>query len=257
MKVVILCGGYGTRLSEETTLKPKPMVEIGGAPILQHIMGIYSKFGFNDFVLALGYKGDYIKNFFLNYFSMNSDFTVDLHTGEISYQKRNHLPWKVNLIDTGLNTMTGGRLARLRNTLKNEENFMLTYGDGLCDINLDRLVSFHKEHNKIATVTSVRPVARFGEMSIENNQVESFTEKPQTSDGWINGGFFVFKNSIFDYLPNNDDLVLEKSPLESLARDKQLMAYKHDGFWHCMDTLRDKNYLESIKSRGNAPWERL
>ena len=254
MKTVILCGGLGTRLSEETVVKPKPMVEIGDRPILWHIMKNYSHYSYNSFVLALGYKGEKIKEYFLNYNNLSSDLTVNLKNGKVLKSQNNNDNWEVQMIDTGIKSMTGGRLHRLENLLKSEDRFMMTYGDGLGDIDIRKLVSFHKEHGKIATMVAVRPPARFGSMTFNENQVLEFKEKPQTGEGWINGGFFIFESEIFKYL-NGDETVLEADPLESLARDGQLMAFKHDGFWQCMDTLRDKIYLNKIFNEGKAPWK--
>ncbi len=253
MNVVILAGGFGTRLSEETVVKPKPMVEIGGKPILWHIMNIYSAYGFNEFIIALGYKGEMIKEYFLNYYYNQSDLIIDLKSGKVSAENNNFKDWVVHLVDTGLNSMTGGRLHRLKDRLKGE-TFMLTYGDGVSNVDLKKLVEFHEFHGKIATVTAVRPSARFGGMKFDGNNVIEFTEKPQTGEGWINGGFFVFEPAVFDYL-HGDDTVLEADPLENLAKDGQLMAYKHEGFWQCMDTLRDKKLLEELWESGNAPWK--
>jgi glucose-1-phosphate cytidylyltransferase len=254
MKVVLLCGGYGTRLGEETQLKPKPMVEIGGKPILWHIMKIFEKHDIQDFQLALGYKADIIKDYFLKYNSLNNDFSVNLKSGKIEFNDIINENWSINLIDTGLNTMTGGRLLRLKESLKNEETFMLTYGDGVSDIDLTKLLQFHKSHGKIATVTAVRPPVRFGELIINtNNKVEEFAEKPQAGKGWINGGFFVFNKEIFNYL-ENDSIMLEREPLEKLSQTGELMAYKHHGFWQCMDTIREKEILENLWSSNNAVW---
>jgi len=254
MKVVLLCGGYGTRLGEETQLKPKPMVEIGGKPILWHIMKIFEKHDIQDFQLALGYKADIIKDYFLKYNSLNNDFSVNLKSGKIEFNDIINENWSINLIDTGLNTMTGGRLLRLKESLKNEETFMLTYGDGVSNIDLTKLLQFHKYHGKIATVTAVRPPVRFGELIINtNNKVEEFAEKPQAGKGWINGGFFVFNKEIFNYL-ENDSIMLEREPLEKLSQTGELMAYKHHGFWQCMDTIREKEILENLWSSNNAVW---
>ncbi len=253
MKVVILCGGMGTRLSEETIVKPKPMVEIGNKPILWHIMNIYWVYGFKEFIIALGNKGEIIKQFFLNYYNFQSDLKISLETGEVSASKNCYRDWNVNLIDTGLNSMTGGRLHRLKDRLKGE-TFMLTYGDGVSNININNLLAFHKHHGKIATVVAVKPSARFGGMKFNSNKVIEFTEKPQTGEGWINGGFFIFEKGVFDYL-HGDDTVLEGDPLEKLSEDGQLMAYKHEGFWQCMDTLRDKQLLEKLWESGEAPWK--
>jgi glucose-1-phosphate cytidylyltransferase len=252
MKTVILCGGLGTRLSEETQIKPKPMVEIGGKPILYHVMKLYEKSGFKDFVLALGYKGEIIKDHFLNYHSRTSDFTVNLASGKVEFKNPTAENWNVSLIDTGASSLTGGRLLRLKGLLKNE-TFMLTYGDGVCDVNIESLVKFHKKHGKIATVTSVRPPARFGGMKIINHEVLDFKEKPQSGEGWINGGFFVFEPEVFKYL-RDDFTILEKSPLEQLAKDGELMAFEHKGYWQCMDTIRDKDNLQELWDSGNAPW---
>jgi glucose-1-phosphate cytidylyltransferase len=256
MKAVILAGGFGTRLSEETIVRPKPMVEIGGKPILWHIMNIYGAYGFNEFIIALGFKSEAIKGYFLNFFNLQNDLTILLKSGETMAAKNcyaNRTNWIVHLVETGFNTMTGGRLYRLKDRLK-EEAFLLTYGDGVSNVNIKRLVEFHKSHGKIATITAVRPPARFGEISFNNNEVIGFKEKPQTGEGWINGGFFVFEPKVFDYL-SGDETVLEGDPLENLAKDGQLMAFKHEEFWQCMDTLRDKHTLEKLWESGNAPWK--
>lgn len=253
MKVVILAGGMGTRLSEETVVKPKPMVEIGGKPMLWHIMNIYGAYGFNEFVVALGYKGEIIKEYFLNYYNLQSDLTVSLKTGEVTASKNCYRDWAVHLIDTGLDTMTGGRILRLKDILKNEA-FMLTYGDGVSNMNIKELVDFHKSHGKIATITSVTAPARFGGMTFNGSRVMEFKEKSSTGQGWINGGFFVFEPKFFDYI-EGDDTILEQTPLESLARDGQLMAYKHEGFWQCMDTVRDKQFLDKLWDSGKSPWK--
>lgn len=253
MKVVILCGGQGTRLREETEIQPKPMVGIGGKPILWHIMNIYSFYGYNEFVLALGYKGEMIKEYFLNYCHHQSDLSIDLRTGKVTTVNNNVKDWMVHLVDTGLNSMTGGRLHRLQKMLK--ETFMLSYGDGVSDVNIDNLLEFHKSHGKHATVTAVRPAARFGGINFNGDQVVEFKEKPQTGEGWINGGFFVFEPAVFNYL-RGDETILEKDPLENLAKDGQLMAYKHYGFWQCMDTVRDRDVLEKIWQSGKAPWKK-
>jgi len=254
MKIVILAGGKGTRLSEETVVKPKPMVEIGGKPLLWHIMNIYGQYGYKEFMVALGYKGDIIKQFFINYYHLNSTLTVSLKNGEICADRNRDLDldWIIHLIDTGMHPMTGGRLYRLKDRLK-DESFMLTYGDGVSDINIKNLVRFHKSHGKIATVTAVKPTARFGGMKFDGDRVIEFDEKPQAGEGWINGGFFVFEPQIFEYL-NGDETVLEREPLENLAADNQLMAYKHNGFWQCMDTMREHQKLEELWKTG-APWK--
>ncbi len=253
LKTAILCGGFGTRLAEETTVKPKPMVEIGGKPILWHIMNIYSKFGFNDFFLALGYKGEEIKKYFLDLYRLNSDFTIDLSNDRIESHGDRRLRWKVHLVDTGYETQTGGRIKRLLSWVGGER-FMLTYGDGVADIDIRRLIAFHKRHRKLATVTAVRPLARFGKIVFKGDQVSSFTEKPQMGEGWINGGFFVLEPGIFDYI-DDDETIWERAPLERLVEDGQLMAYKHEGFWQPMDTLRDKRLLDELWNTGNAPWK--
>ena len=254
MKAVLLCGGFGTRLGEETQLKPKPMVEIGGKPILWHIMKIFEKHNIKDFQLALGYKSHLIKDYFIKYNSLNNDFTVNLKSGKIKFTNEINENWNINLIDTGLETMTGGRLLRLKEVLKNEETFMLTYGDGVSNIDLSKLLQFHKSHGKIATVTAVRPPVRFGELIIDNNnKVEEFAEKPQAGKGWINGGFFVFNKEIFNYI-ENDSIMLEREPLEKLSTQGELMAYKHEGYWQCMDTIREKEILENLWNSDNAMW---
>jgi glucose-1-phosphate cytidylyltransferase len=253
MNVVLLCGGLGTRLSEETSLRPKPMVEIGGRPILWHIMKIYEQHGITDFTLALGYKGEVIKDYFLNYHARLSNLSVQLKSGEVTYSNPTAEDWNVSMIDTGPNTMTGGRLLRLKDHLTKNGTFMLTYGDGVSNVNITELLKFHKSHNKIATVTAVHPPARFGDLNIEDGCVTHFKEKPQAGEGQINGGFFVFEPEIFDYIAD-DTTILERFPLEKLASDNQLMAYKHSGYWQSMDTLRDKNALEDIWQSGDAPW---
>lgn len=257
MKTVILCGGRGSRLSEETDVKPKPMVEVGGRPILWHIMKYYHSYGFREFFLALGYKGEVIKDYFLNYHYYNSNLVVDLKKGSVNRKGSEAEDWRIHLTNTGLKTLTGGRLRKLKESLKNEESFMLTYGDGVGNIDIERLVNFHRTHNKIATVTAVRPIARFGNMSIreDSEQVFDFKEKRQAGDGWINGGFFVFRPGIFDYLSKDED-ILEGQPLERLAKEGELVAYRHTGFWKPMDTLRDRNELEEIWHSGDIPWRR-
>ncbi|MCX5782685.1 MAG: glucose-1-phosphate cytidylyltransferase [Elusimicrobia bacterium] len=252
MKTVILAGGLGTRLSEETIIKPKPMVEIGNKPIMLHIMNTYASYGYKEFILALGYLGEIVKEYFLNYYYHQNNLTIDLKIGKTEVLNENCSDWKVHLIDTGLETMTGGRLFRLRDFLKGQ-SFMLTYGDGVANIDIKKLVAFHKAHGKVATVTAVRPVARFGGIILEKEKVKDFKEKPQTVEGWINGGFFVFEPKIFDYLHSDTD-VLEGEPMEKLVKDGQLMAYQHEGFWQCMDTVRDKHNLENMWISGKAPW---
>lgn len=254
MKTIILAGGFGTRLSEYTDIRPKPMVEIGGQPILWHILNIYARYGFNDFVIALGYKGEVIKDYFLNYYPLKSDFTIDLSNGRANYLHKKSVNWKVALVDTGLDSMTGGRVKRLKEYIGNE-TFMLTYGDGVANIDIRKLVEFHKAHGKMATITAVHPAARFGELLISKDQdVLSFKEKPQTTQGWINGGFFVLEPEFLDLI-EGDHTVLEVEPLERAAEAGELKAYLHDGFWQCMDTLRDKNILEELWQIQKAPWK--
>jgi glucose-1-phosphate cytidylyltransferase len=254
MKTVILCGGLGTRLAEETQIKPKPMVEIGGRPILWHIMKIYERHGHRDFHLALGYKGEMIKDYFLDYHARLSDLTVHLKSGRVDYSNPTAEDWSVSLLDTGPNTMTGGRLLRLARHLSSE-TFMLTYGDGVSDVDIGALLQFHRSHGRLATVTAVRPSARFGGLALDRGQVLSFKEKPQSGEGWINGGFFVFEPGIFEFL-GDDQTVLEQAPMETLARTGQLMAFEHTGYWQCMDTIRDRDALETAWASGRAPWVR-
>ena len=254
MKVLILAGGLGSRLSEETTLKPKPMVEIGGKPILWHIMKIYSSYGFNEFIILCGYKGYMIKSYFANYYRHNADMTVDMTNNSIEYHKNNAEPWKVTLIDTGLDTMTGGRIKQVQEYIGNEP-FLLTYGDGVGDVDITKLVEFHKSHGKFITMTSVLPEGRFGALDIDENQkVNSFQEKPKGDGSWINGGFFVCQPEVFDYIPDDDKIIFERGPLENLAKDNQLYTYKHTGFWKPMDTQRDKTQLEELIENNKAPW---
>jgi len=253
MKVVILSGGFGTRLAEETTIKPKPMVSIGEKPILWHIMKHYSHYGHNEFLIALGYKGELVKQYFIDYHYMTSDITVNLVDGRAEVISKKGENWQVHLIDTGMNTKTGGRLRRLKSWLGNE-SFMLTYGDGVSDINLHELLEFHRQQNLLVTLTSVRPPARFGNISFKSNIVESFMEKPQAGGGWINGGFMVFEPGIFDFLKKDQDS-LEKDALENVAKAKQLAAFRHKGFWQCMDTMRDVRYLNSLWESSAPPWK--
>lgn len=255
MKVVLLAGGFGTRLSEETHLKPKPMVEIGNKPILWHIMKIYSYYGYNDFVICLGYKGYVIKEYFANYYLHQSNVTFDMANNNIEIHNSNAEPWKVTLIDTGLHTMTGGRIKRVQEFI-GDEDFMMTYGDGVGDVNIKDLVSFHKNNNAGITVTSVQPSGRFGALQIDDNdKVSSFLEKPKGDGSWINGGFFVCSPKVFDYI-EGDETIFERDPLENLAKDNMLYAYKHNGFWQPMDTLRDKKGLEKDWELGQAKWKK-
>jgi len=252
LKVIILAGGFGTRLSEYTEDIPKPMVTIGGKPIIWHIMNTYAKFNHKDFYLALGYKAEMIKEYFLNYRSLNADFSVDLSTGSIERYQLDDVDWKVTLANTGLKTMTGGRVKRLKSFIGNEP-FMLTYGDGVSNIDLDALLKFHKSHGKMVTVSAVHPVARFGELNIEDQKVVTFQEKPNITQGWINGGYFIIEPSFFELI-DDDDTILEREPLERASELGELMAYHHDGFWQCMDTKRDRESLEKLWDKGNAPW---
>lgn len=254
MKVAILAGGLGTRLSEETTVKPKPMVEIGGKPILWHIMNIYAAYGFKEFVIALGYKGEVIKEYFLNYHYHSRSLTVQLKTGGVIAHNRDGEDWTVHLVDTGTETQTGGRIKRIAEFV-GREPFMLTYGDGVCNINVAELVKFHQGHGCLATITAVRPPARFGQMVFnDSEQVSEFVEKPQIGEGWINGGFFVLQPEITDYI-EGDHTIFEREPLERLALEGQLKAYRHAEFWHCMDTLRDVQMLNKMWEDGNALWK--
>ena len=252
MKVIILAGGFGTRFSEYTNTIPKPMITIGGKPILWHIMQTYAKFGHKDFYLALGYKAELIKDYFLNYRSLNANFTIELGSGNILSHQLDHVDWKVTLVDTGDKTMTGGRLKRMKEFI-GDEPFMLTYGDGVTDINLDEVLKFHRSHGKLVTMSAVRPAARFGELELEGDLVRSFKEKPQMHEGWINGGFFIIEPKFFDFI-DDDSTLLEREPLEKATKLGELMAYKHKGFWHCMDTKRDHDLLESLW-RSGAPWK--
>jgi len=256
VKVVILAGGFGTRISEESHLKPKPMIEIGGSPILWHIMKSYSAQGFNDFIICLGYKQHVIKEFFANYYLHRSDITFDFNSNnKMTIHNNVSEPWRVTLVDTGLNTMTGGRVKRVKDYI-GDEPFMLTYGDGVCDIDLKELIKFHKKNGKIATITAIQPGGKFGALDIndEDNTIREFMEKRKEDGGWINGGYMVFNPQIFDYI-DGDATVLEKGPLESVAKKGQLVAYKYDGFWQCMDTLRDKIYLDELIEKNMAPWK--
>ncbi len=254
MKCVILAGGFGTRLSEETEVRPKPMVEIGGKPILWHIMKIYSAHGVNDFIICLGYKGYVIKEYFANYFLHMSDVTLDMRTNEMQVHQNNAEPWRVTLVDTGEDVMTGGRLRRVASYLRGEEAFCFTYGDGVADVDVSAQLAFHRAHGKLATVTAVQPPGRFGALIMNGDQVSAFREKPRGDGGFINGGFFVLSPRVVDYI-EGDDTSWEVEPLGRLAAEGQLMAYRHDGFWHAMDTLRDKRQLEEMWEGGAAPWK--
>ena len=253
MKVVLLAGGLGTRISEESHLKPKPMIEIGGRPILWHIMKLFSHHGFNEFIICLGYKGYVIKEYFSNYVLHNADFTVDLASGSMEYHATNHEPWKVTLVETGADTMTGGRLRRVAKYLTPGEPFFFTYGDGVADVDLTALAAFHKAHGKQSTVTAVSPPGRYGALDIVNGAVERFIEKPPGDNGLINGGFFVLQPDVVSRIAG-DEIPFETAPLEGLAADGELMAWRHEGFWAAMDTLRDKNQLEGLWASGKAPW---
>ena len=254
MKAVILAGGLGTRLAEETTVRPKPMVEIGGSPVLWHIMKIYSKHGINEFIVCLGHKGYVIKEYFANYFLHMSDVTFDMGSNEMMVHQKRAEPWSVTLVDTGESSMTGGRLRRVREHLEGEENFCLTYGDGVSDIDISASIAFHRAHGKAATLTSAFPPGRFGVLDIENDRVTQFREKPHGEGGKINAGFFVLTPKVFNYI-SDDSTVWEDAPLKALAREGELMAYHHDGFFQPMDTLRDKQYLDALWARGEAPWK--
>ena len=254
MKVILLAGGFGTRLSEYTETLPKPMVRIGGKPILWHIMKTYAHFGHTNFYIALGYKAEVIKEYFLHYKTMNADFTVDLGEGTVTSHQLDELDWKVTLVDTGLHTMTGGRVRRMKPYIGNE-TCLLTYGDGLSNVDLNQLITFHKSHGKMITVTAVHPGARFGELEMKEEQVTSFQEKPQTGQGWINGGYFVIEPEFFELI-DKDMTILEKKPLERVAQMGELMAFRHKGFWQCMDTKRDCDNLEEFWNTGKAPWKK-
>jgi glucose-1-phosphate cytidylyltransferase len=254
MKAVILAGGFGTRISEESHLKPKPMVEIGGKPILWHIMKIYSAFGIHDFVICLGYKGYVIKEYFANYFLHMSDVTFDVANNRMEVHQASAEPWRVTLVDTGENTMTGGRLKRVGHYI-GDDDFCLTYGDGVSDVDLARLIAYHRQSKTLATVTAVQPPGRFGALNVTGNMVTAFEEKPGGDRGWINGGFFVLSPRVLDYI-DGDDTVWERGPMDALAREGNLAAYFQSGFWHAMDTLRDKNYLEELWASGAAPWKK-
>ncbi|MDP1864003.1 MAG: glucose-1-phosphate cytidylyltransferase [Thiobacillus sp.] len=254
MKAVILAGGLGTRLSEETTIKPKPMVEIGGKPILWHIMKSYSSHGIHDFVICCGYKGYVIKEYFANYFLHTSDVTFDMQKNEMEVHARNAEPWKVTLVDTGDETMTGGRLKRVHQYIKDEDAFCFTYGDGVSDVDIGDVIRFHAAHGKLATLTATQPPGRFGSLNLDGNRVNSFQEKPQGDGAWINGGFFVLAPKVIEYI-QDDFTIWEKKPMEQLALEEQMDAYLHQGFWQPMDTLRDKIHLEELWASGQAPWK--
>ena len=255
MKVVLLAGGFGTRLSEETNVRPKPMVEIGGKPILWHIMKIYSSYGFNEFVVLLGYKGYHIKEYFTNYFLHQSDVTVDLKDNSMEVHNNHSEPWKVTLLDTGLHTMTGGRIKKAQDFI-GEESFMMTYGDGVSNININELIKFHKTHGQAVTMSSVQPDGRFGALNINNeNRIKEFREKPKGDGNWINAGFFVCNSEVFDYIDSDEGVVFEEAPLQRLAQDGKLYTYKHTGFWKPMDSLKDKSDLNKLWNDGEAPWK--
>jgi glucose-1-phosphate cytidylyltransferase len=253
MKAIILAGGFGTRLLEETNHRPKPMVEIGGRPILLHIMDIYARYGIKEFVVAAGYKAEVIKQYFLNFYALNGDVTIDLASGETVIHNGSRTDWKVHVVDTGLHTQTGGRLKRLAGWLEHDDTFMFTYGDGVADIDVGGLLDFHRAHGKLATVTSVRSPARFGRIAFDGSCITNFHEKPESAGGWINGGYFVLQRGVMDYI-DGDETIWEREPVERLARDGQLMGYQHCGYWSCMDTLREKKELEELWESGRAPW---
>lgn len=252
MKVVILAGGFGTRLSELTQELPKPMVRIGDTPILVHIMKIYANFGFKDFIIALGYKSDHVKDYFSRLPIINSDFTINLASGRMDTVKKPELDWNVTLVDTGLNTMTGGRIKKLSRII-GDEDFLLTYGDGVADVDIDKTIQLHKRSNRVLTMTAVRPIARFGELEIEDNLVVNFQEKPQMDQGWINGGFFVCTSKLFNYIKGDEEM-LEREPMQRILKKEGISVYKHDGFWHCMDSKRDHDKLNKLWNDGKAPW---
>ncbi|MDH5506968.1 MAG: glucose-1-phosphate cytidylyltransferase [Anaerolineae bacterium] len=254
MKVGILAGGLGTRLAQETSVKPKPMVEIGGYPVLWHIMNIYANAGYKEFMVALGYKGFLIKDYFVNYRKRTQSLSIDLGNGDVDWHGKEELDWKIHLLETGLQTQTGARVRKLAE-FAGKEAFMLTYGDGVCNLDVGKLVEFHKSHGKLATITAVRPPARFGNLSLDGPSVTAFKEKPQIGEGWINGGFFILEPGIVDYIDEGEDVIWEQKPLERLAADGQLHAYFHDGFWQCMDTLRDVRLLNQLWQDENPPWK--
>ncbi len=253
MKVVLLAGGFGTRLSELTGNIPKPMVPVGDKPIIMHIMNLYAKNGFNEFIIAAGYKADYLKQFFANYSLVNSDYSIDLSTGDIKIHKAPSLDWKVTIIDTGLETMTGGRIKRLKDYI-GDDRFLLTYGDGVSDVDINSVIDHHDKQGKLLTMTAVRPSARFGELIIEDGKVTKFEEKPQLHDGWINGGFFVCENAVLDYITGDHEM-FEREPMDKLCRDKEIAAFQHEGYWQCMDSKRDHDKLNDMWESGQAPWK--
>ena len=253
MKAVILAGGFGTRMSEETVLRPKPMVEVGGKPILWHIMKIFAAHGIKEFIIALGYRGECIKEYFLNFYTINNDFSIDLSNGRPTVYNGGQPDWNVHLVDTGLHTQTGGRLKRLRSWVKDDETFLFTYGDGVSDLDIKSLLAFHYSHGKLGTVTTVRSPERFGRIALDGQRVKEFYEKPETAEGWINGGFFVLNAKAINYI-QGDESIWERGPIERLALDGQLMGYRHQGFWSCMDTVREKAMLEELWASGHAPW---
>jgi glucose-1-phosphate cytidylyltransferase len=254
MKAVILAGGLGTRFSEETVSRPKPMIEIGSKPILWHIMKIYAAHNVTEFIIALGYKSEIIKEYFLNFYAFNNDLTIDLAKGQTTIHDGKQPNWKIHLVDTGMNTQTGGRLKRLKKWLGDDETFLFTYGDGVADLDIDAVIKFHHSHGKLATVTTVRTPARFGRIGFEGDRICNFHEKPESGEGWINGGFFVLNGKAIDYI-SDDDTSWEKEPLEGLAKDGQMMGYRHYGFWSCMDTLKEKNLLDELWNSGKAFWK--
>lgn len=254
MKAVILAGGFGSRLSEETVLRPKPMVEIGGKPMLWHIMNIYAAHGVTEFIIALGYKAEVVKEYFLNFYAFNNDISIDLKCGKTTIHDGNQPNWRIHLVDTGLHTQTGGRIKRIQKWLGDDDTFMLTYGDGVADLDIASLLAFHQSHGKLATVTVVHPPARFGEIVFSGDRAIQFAEKPQTGEGWINGGFFVLNRKVLDYI-ENDNTVWERSPMNQLASNGELMTFRHEGFWQPMDTIREKSLLENLWNSGKAPWQ--
>ena len=254
MKAVILAGGLGTRLSEETAFRPKPMIEVGGKPILCHIMHTYAAHGITEFIVAVGYKAEVVKDYFLNFYALNNDLSIDLESGAATIHKNYQYNWKVHIVDTGLHTQTGGRLKRLEPWLRHDETFLFTYGDGVCDVDITSTIKFHVNSGKLATVTTVRSPARFGRITFDGDQVLSFYEKPEFSEGWINGGYFVLNRKVLEYI-DGDHSVWEREPLERLAREGQLIGFRHNGFWSCMDTLKEKQSLEELWASGQAPWK--